>query len=315
MKLKNITNYFVCVVDVQGVVQKRIVRGSDSPTFVEGDSLEKYVTDDSIKQVQDCLKTINEFGISKGYPIQFINQGSIIDLIMGGYFKNNDIVLVGISKVNPMSEMILDLFQIGLDVVIRKYNEESEFHHVLEKFSALQNELIKTQRSLEKMNLKYKKLAHQDELTGAYNRHYFYETISDEIACAIKRDYALTFVQLDINQFKKINDQFGHLVGDQVLQKVVEVCQRHLKEEIDKVYRFGGDEFILLVHDTVNDQIKKLTELINQDLFKHKPSISVSFGYMELSAAQLKEGILMEEVYRKIDQRLYRNKKLYQVSI
>lgn len=92
-------------------------------------------------------------------------------------------------------------------------------------------------------------LARTDMLTGAVNRRCFFEMLMEELARTQRYGRGFALVYLDLDHFKKVNDQLGHAVGDQVLKTVVDVMRENLRRT-DTVARLGGDEFALLLPET-----------------------------------------------------------------
>ncbi len=86
----------------------------------------------------------------------------------------------------------------------------------------------------------------RDPLTGAFNRRHFSERLEAEIAFAKRHHSELSLLLLDIDFFKKVNDQHGHLEGDRVLRELARICNRVLRAE-DMFARFGGEEFAVLL--------------------------------------------------------------------
>jgi len=92
-------------------------------------------------------------------------------------------------------------------------------------------------------------LAVTDSLTGIYNRRYFFPYAQKEIERARRYKKSLSIILMDIDHFKKVNDRFGHLVGDRALQMVARTCLAELRK-VDVMCRFGGEEFIVLLPET-----------------------------------------------------------------
>jgi diguanylate cyclase (GGDEF)-like protein len=157
---------------------------------------------------------------------------------------------------------------------------------------------------------KLRTMAVRDPLTGLYNRHYFNETISHEIKTAERHGRELSVIVVDINNFKKINDTYGHLHGDGVLTE----CARILTDvarESDIVCRFGGDEFIIVTPEVGCDDAHPLTDRIEKELDRWNElygsddyELSFSFG-----CANFIHGSEFHDVIREADQMMYKDKQ------
>ena len=86
-----------------------------------------------------------------------------------------------------------------------------------------------------------------DELTRLYNRRYFYEILNEEIQRANRQGRPLSLIMFDLDGFKKFNDRYGHLKGDALLQTVARVLRESLREHVDSGFRYGGDEFVVIL--------------------------------------------------------------------
>jgi diguanylate cyclase (GGDEF)-like protein len=106
-----------------------------------------------------------------------------------------------------------------------------------------------------------KEMATKDQLTGLFNRHYL-EIYLDNIVAGIKRRNAcLGILMCDLDYFKKVNDEYGHDVGDVVLQKLASILRSHARDA-DLVIRFGGEEFLLMLVDCEPGESMKVAERI-----------------------------------------------------
>ena len=123
-----------------------------------------------------------------------------------------------------------------------------------------------------------------DHLTGAFNQKYFLDTLSKAFSYSLRHHTSLGLLMLDIDFFKKINDTYGHIVGDIVLKEFVKRIKNNLRNE-DILCRYGGDEFAVIVRDFKYGFVKIVAERIR--LFfdgrsinckDHKINISVSIG-------------------------------------
>ena len=156
-------------------------------------------------------------------------------------------------------------------------------------------------------------LAIKDSLTGAYNRFYLNVKIK-ELEKEIKRyNISLSIMMMDIDYFKKVNDMYGHFVGDEVLKKLVELIKANLRET-DIIVRYGGEEFIILLPYTTIfkacEVANRLRRKIEETVFEvgdHKIKITVSIGVISVNAKKLKKNPL-EIFIKKVDVLLYKAK-------
>ncbi|MFH2011228.1 MAG: GGDEF domain-containing protein [Pseudomonadota bacterium] len=102
---------------------------------------------------------------------------------------------------------------------------------------------------------KERSLSRTDYLTGITNSRHFYELTSFELLRAKRYNHPITIAYIDLDNFKQINDQFGHSVGDVLLRVVAETLRTHLRQT-DIVARMGGDEFVALLIETDEDSAK-----------------------------------------------------------
>ena len=121
---------------------------------------------------------------------------------------------------------------------------------------------------LRKLNLQLQRVSQSDALTGLRNRHDFEGLYARELERSRRNGQALSVVLLDVDFFKRINDDLGHPVGDRVLQEVAGLLKQAARK-IDHVLRWGGEEFLLLCPDTSAEQAKSLAERLLQAVRQH----------------------------------------------
>lgn len=134
--------------------------------------------------------------------------------------------------------------------------------------------------------------AHIDYLTGVYNRRHFMARAEQELHRAIRYSSPLSMLMLDIDHFKKINDRYGHKIGDVVLKVVASVCQSTLRS-VDILGRMGGEEFAVLLPETdkasaidVAERLRQAIAATNVPLEEGLPvQFSASIGISSLSSA------------------------------
>ncbi len=143
-------------------------------------------------------------------------------------------------------------------------------------------ELRAAMESLEKM-------AATDKLTGAFNRHKFEEIVERELLNANRRQTSISMIMLDLDHFKKVNDDYGHLKGDLVLSQVVQLIRLNLRD-MDMLVRWGGEEFILLLPGRTSREAalaaQRIRRLVFQEDFGIQMKISISAGVGQYHAGE-----------------------------
>jgi len=92
-----------------------------------------------------------------------------------------------------------------------------------------------------------RELSITDKLTGLLNQRCFIDRLAQEVQRARRQRQKLSLVLIDLDRFKQVNDSLGHMAGDQLLKALAAILKRGLREHVDSVYRYGGDEFIILL--------------------------------------------------------------------
>lgn len=132
-------------------------------------------------------------------------------------------------------------------------------------------------------------LAITDSLTGLYNRRYFFAFAENELERSRRYKKNLSLIMMDIDHFKKVNDQFGHQIGDKVLIEITKICLSILRK-VDVMCRFGGEEFIILLPETEESEAAHAAERICTAISsgrikseKGTVKVTVSIGVAELN--------------------------------
>jgi diguanylate cyclase (GGDEF)-like protein len=154
-----------------------------------------------------------------------------------------------------------------------------------------------------------KQLAYLDGLTGIFNRRFFELRIAEEIERARRFDSGMAVIMVDIDQFKRLNDEFGHLLGDEVLRQVSSIFSQQLRK-IDVVCRYGGEEFAILLSQTTHEHAvgvaEKLGRMVDTWQFPGVPrSVTISSGV----ATYPDHGTTRDELVKAADAGLYAAKQ------
>ncbi len=150
-----------------------------------------------------------------------------------------------------------------------------------------------------------KQLAYLDGLTGIFNRRFFELRITEEVERAQRHKTGMAVIMADIDQFKQLNDDFGHLLGDEVLRQVSSLFQQQLRK-IDVVCRYGGEEFGLLLSQTSSQHAvavaEKLRRAVESWQFPGVPrAVTISAGV----AVFPEQGTTRDELVSAADNNLY----------
>jgi len=156
-----------------------------------------------------------------------------------------------------------------------------------------------------------------DGLTSLYNRRYFNDIAQGIIEQTMRNDEVFAFLLLDIDNFKKYNDTYGHQAGDEVLITVAQSLKNTFKRRDDTIFRLGGEEFGVLINSKTIDDVMKLAELTRSNIEslqiehqKNLPSkvITASFGIGIISSKYNKDLHYLDSLYKNADDALYKAK-------
>lgn len=194
----------------------------------------------------------------------------------------------------------------------------SETRSLITETNQFETQLLNSTDEVEKLReeLSYaRQEAMLDPLTGVMNRRGFDQTLASMISEVVEQHAAnFCLVLIDIDHFKEVNDNHGHLLGDKVLRAVAELLKRHTKGK-DACARFGGDEFAILLPDIGSSNARNLAEhfrtVIEKIVLKRPNTGSVVGGISaSIGVAAFRMGESCEDFLNRCDQALYRSKSL-----
>lgn len=153
----------------------------------------------------------------------------------------------------------------------------------------------------------------RDHLTGLFNRRYLEETLEREIKRSLRSRYSIGVLLLDIDQFKEINDTWGHAAGDVLLKALGEVLAAHIRGG-DIACRWGGDEFVLVLPDASRQTTRQRAERLREAVRELEiPYHGLSLGALTISvglAMYPQHGANGDALLKSADDALYRAKSL-----
>lgn len=173
----------------------------------------------------------------------------------------------------------------------------------------VEGEPVETRANAEHLLESMKALVMKDALTGIFNRRYIDEKLPSDILHAIHTQGNLSLIMADIDLFKKVNDTYGHLAGDEVLKAFAKTLMNSLRRDTDWVARYGGEEFIICLPGAKQKQtvefantIRKAVEETTIPFGSNIIKITASFGICSMNALETKD---MNSMLTYADEKLY----------
>lgn len=146
----------------------------------------------------------------------------------------------------------------------------------------------------------------RDDLTGLYNQRYFHERIEQEFDRARRQRYPLSLMLFDLDDFKIYNDTRGHLEGDRVLETAGKVVLAHTRQNVDTGFRYGGDEFVVILPETDAETALLIAERIRSGFEKERlDTVTMSIGLITYTGGDSDP----LDLVRAVDARMYEAKR------
>lgn len=293
--------------------------------------------------MEPSAPTSNPFGPHKILVVD--DEGSLRDILHEALIEWGHSVLVAengrqalvLLAENPVDVIITDLQMPEMDgmeltgEVRRRYPEVdviaitgfSNRYHYAEVIAAGAADFITKPFTLDKLEAKLirlfrerslrnrlQEMAQRDPLTGLYNRRHFETVIADEAVRSIRYRHPLALMFMDVDRFKQYNDQHGHRVGDALLVTLADILLTSIRDHVDKVFRYGGDEFLVVLPMLEQAGALKVAERIRTNYRNAglgKTSLSIGIAELRVETGDLDRDI--EQLIRRADASLYHVKK------
>lgn len=251
-------------------------------------------------------KLLNKFLTMSGYKNFSAKSAEEAEAILNREEINiviTDIKLPGIDGIR-FTKKIRKKYELGV-IVMTAYSSEYSYADAIQNgasdliFKPIRlnelilrvNRVVKEQALLDerdRMIKDLKRLTIEDSLTGLYNSRHFFQQLDKEIERSDRYLHPLSLIFIDIDNFKRINDNYGHMIGDKVLSLIAKKIESCLRIN-DTAYRFAGDEFTIILPETASGKAKVVAERIlakfdDEPIMvngKSMPKISVSIGIAE----------------------------------
>ncbi len=230
-----------------------------------------YVLVQPGEEMTKMLMLTSTAGLNAGGVVSFI-PARIVALFYNLLMLLPGIVMMGLLRINIVLIFLFILFAAYMTIIAFRGNREY--------WDALENEhqlRIKTEE--------IEKMSRIDSLTRLYNRNYFDEMFNIKYKTAARNSMYLTIIICDIDNFKPINDTYGHLAGDAYLEKIAGILSDVFKRDTDFLARYGGEEFVVLLLNQKADQATQLSEQVRTKVeklifpySKYRIQTTMSFG-------------------------------------
>lgn len=259
-------------------------------------------------------------------------DGFEVATLMRGMKKTRNIPIIFVTAISKEQQYIFKGYEVGaIDYIYKPIDNiilKSKVHVFIELFKqkklyqiqaieleAKVKELEYVKAELEESNRLLEHLSSHDGLTGILNRRSFDEIIEREWFKCLKNKEVLSLVLIDVDFFKKYNDIYGHIAGDNCLRLVAKTIAKSILRLSDYAARYGGEEFVIILPRTDEEESLKIAEIIRtgvKDLgIEHRGSqlteLTVSLGIAEIHPTNENA---IEDLIHRADKALYRAKSL-----
>lgn len=319
--------------NIESVVNKEIVILVNDQVQLSTMEMEKHTFDDSkptFNEGNEFFEVFKINGRDMGYsffPIKDFDNNVIAYAGVGFDMKTvKDNYIINMSKFVPVEIFSSLMLFIILFIITKKvfnpfkkiieiteeinkgnYYIETKDTRILE-FSIIMKSISKMSEAIKHREEDLVILSTIDKLTEIYNKSKIDDILRTEIENLKRYDSELSIIMVDIDHFKKVNDNLGHDVGDVVLKEVASVLKNNIRQT-DFIGRWGGEEFIIICTATSLEEATKLANKIREKVEVYKYSV-ISNLTASLGVATLMSGEDSKSLFIRVDKALYNAKKL-----
>ena len=209
-------------------------------------------------------------------------------------------------------ETALEAIKKDVDEYILKPVEPQELIHKVKMYiekQSIKKEKEALLRQLKETNMKLLELIKTDELTGVFNRRYLFEQLHQEMQRARRQKSMTNLLMCDVDGFKKYNDAHGHVDGDELLKRIAQLLKSGVRQYVDHVYRYGGDEFAIIVPAIAQEDAKTVADRVVQYVSEslRESNIGISIGLAHFDGSQ--KNMSLNDLVHAADTKLYEAKR------
>lgn len=267
-----------------------------------------YSLDDLKGQhIEHTMSNANKFLFHSYLYPSLQSSGFVNELYLTLTTKNNEKipVMLNATQFNENGIEIIDCIIVPMKKRIDYENEIRTINNKLEtaykqkdetlaKLEVLHKENEEKQQQLLELNSELDKLASLDSLTQLNNRRIFLDALDEQVQLFEKRDIPFSLLIVDIDYFKRVNDTWGHLVGDQILINLSKIM-KNVRRQKDILARYGGEEFVILLPETEEDEAVSFAETLRSKVEQAtwgKINITISIGVSTFTVKDTQHTIL-----------------------
>jgi diguanylate cyclase (GGDEF)-like protein len=246
---------------------------------------------DSAKNVDEALQKLK--GARYTFLITDINMPGVngIELIKKVRAKDHDISIIAMTGYGN-DYTYVDVINAGAnDFIVKPF--------MIDEMDAKITRILRERKIRDELA----KLSITDNLTGLFNQRHFCHKLAEEVDRAERQKRDLSLILLDLDSFKVYNDNYGHLAGDAVLMKSGQIIQSNIRENVDMAFRYGGDEFAVILVEADNAIAEGISSRIKAG-FETSCEVNASVGYATYSTK-----METDDLISLADKNLYKEKE------
>ena len=219
---------------------------------------------------------------------------------------------IPITSNDEFGELAKKFNDLSYNLNIANSELQSRVDYADKQLIVTNNILLERSKDLMELNEEFKKLSVTDSLTGLFNRRYFEETLADEMEVTKRHGDTNSLLVIDIDHFKKVNDNYGHMHGDNVIKMIADVMKGRLRET-DVLCRIGGEEFVAICRRADKKAVIDLAEDIRKTIEgqvtntgKDSIKVTISIGIATVTMDNI--DTYAENIFKFADIALYHSK-------